>query len=189
MIEYPAPTCQHTIPPHPLLMMLSAVWMFFFPLEGQENTYSHFKAHLERGLSLLTLWWSQTHLCSTFFLAPIFGILETVFEMLVHRLPDAGLSEINSFLVSPPVDFLPLDFVSCEPPVRCLRTPEHPCAPATISTATFPRKLSLTPTCTPNYFPLFILIASYGERLYLSTLHLFFYTRSSLLQSRYHSFS
>lgn len=44
----------------------------------------------------------------------VFGTLETVLGMLVCRLPSAGLAEINSFLMSPPLSSLPLDFFSSE---------------------------------------------------------------------------
>ena len=56
-----------------------------------------------------------TDLCPTFSSykpGSVFGTLETVFETLVHSLPGAGLAEINSFLVSPLLVSLPLDFVS-----------------------------------------------------------------------------
>ena len=58
----------------------------------------------------------RTHLCPAFSLYKprgIFSTLETVFEMLIN-FPSVGLPEINSFLVSPPLVSLPLDFVSQE---------------------------------------------------------------------------
>jgi len=69
-----------------------------------------------------------THLCHTFSLykpGSIFSILETIFEMLVHCLPGVGLTEINSFLVSPLLVSLPLDSVSREwVNLVCLGIPE-----------------------------------------------------------------
>lgn len=54
-----------------------------------------------------------------------FWHVERVFETLVHGLLGAGLSELNSFLVSPTVDSLPLDVISgCAPNLVCLGTPE-----------------------------------------------------------------
>ena len=59
-----------------------------------------------------------THnLCLTFsFYKPggIFSVLEMVFEKLVYSLPGVGFTEINSFLVSPWLVSLPVDFVSQE---------------------------------------------------------------------------
>ena len=57
-----------------------------------------------------------TNLCPSLFLyKPVrfFSTLETIFEMLVCHLPDGGLAEINSFLVSPP----PLSLCFCILPV------------------------------------------------------------------------
>lgn len=60
----------------------------------------------------------------TFFLykpISIFSILEVAFSML-FCFPSVGLTEVNSFLVSPPLVSLPLDFVNGEwPNLLCLR--------------------------------------------------------------------
>ena len=65
-----------------------------------------------------------TDLCPTFSLhkaARIFVTLETVFEMLVCCLPDVSLTEINPFLLLPPLISLPLDSVRGEgPSLACL---------------------------------------------------------------------
>lgn len=56
-----------------------------------------------------------TYLCPTFSLCKpgsIFSTLETASETLAHYLLGVGLTEINSFLVLPPLPSLPLDFVS-----------------------------------------------------------------------------
>lgn len=53
-----------------------------------------------------------TSLCSTFFLyelRSILSTLKTVLGTLVHSLSSAGLTEINSFPVAPPLVSLPLD--------------------------------------------------------------------------------
>ena len=55
------------------------------------------------------------HLCLTLSLCKpgsIFSTWETVFETLVHCLLSAGITEINSFLISPSFVSLPLDFAS-----------------------------------------------------------------------------
>lgn len=60
-----------------------------------------------------------TNLWSTFFfceLRSIFSTLKNIFEMLVHCLPSVGPTEINSFVVSPPLVSLPLDFISSKWP-------------------------------------------------------------------------
>ena len=51
-----------------------------------------------------------------FFYKPgsVFGILETIFEMLVCCLPSVGLTEDNSSLVLSSLISLPLGFVSSE---------------------------------------------------------------------------
>lgn len=50
-----------------------------------------------------------------------FGTLETAFGTQAHYLPGAGLTEINPFLILPPLLSLPLDFVSGEwPKLICL---------------------------------------------------------------------
>lgn len=46
----------------------------------------------------------------------ISNTLETVFETLVHCLPDVGLTEINSLFISPPLVSVPLDLASSEGP-------------------------------------------------------------------------
>ena len=66
-----------------------------------------FTAHLQ----------APTDLCPTLsFYKPtsIFSTLESVFETLAHCLPGGGLTEINPFLVLPPLVSLPLDFISGE---------------------------------------------------------------------------
>jgi len=67
-------------------------------------------------------------LCPTFSLykpGSIFSTLETAFGSLVPSFPSVGLTEINSFLVSPPLLSLPLNFVSGEwQSLVCLGPPE-----------------------------------------------------------------
>lgn len=60
-----------------------------------------------------------TDLCLTLPLykpGSISNTLETVFETLVHCLPDVGLTEINSLFISPPLVSVPLDLASSEGP-------------------------------------------------------------------------
>ena len=61
------------------------------------------------------------------------ALLETVFETRVYCLPGVGLTEINSFLVSPPLVTLPLAFVTGEWWKQVYSGPwghilQHPCA-------------------------------------------------------------
>ena len=76
-----------------------------------------------------------TDLCPTFCLykpSSIFGTLDTIFETLVHCLPGVGLTDINSFLVLPPLVSWPLDFVRGEWPNLVFGGPLEPGALASL---------------------------------------------------------
>ena len=92
-------------------------------------------------LTLTTQQHLPTDLCPTFSLykpGSIFSTLETVFETLDRGIPGVGSTEINPFLVAPPLISLPLDF--CQQQVArpglfgtLWAKLLHPCALVTIS--------------------------------------------------------
>lgn len=66
----------------------------------------------------------------------IFITPEAIFETLVYCLSSASLTELNSFLVLPPLVSLPLDSVSSEWPILVCLGPQEPHALAALTPAT-----------------------------------------------------